>query len=369
MDLISLGVAIQNSKKNDKNGYNIASLTKFHDAVADVGRNPIKVALVGDSITWGAHCSDVMATNWASRLRTALQAKFGNVGYGTYPIPYSTFLTATPWVMAGSWTYSNGNGVVGRYMTGATSATATLTFTGTSCDVIFAKNTSGGTATVTIDGVTKTAINCNDVALSFGNVVTYSDLSTDSHTIVITAPASGYAFIESLTAYNPIAAGDKGCYVFNVATPGALTDWHLPFISKVNSLYSPHLVIIGLGINDARALSSTYYANMGTLIQGYQNAGASVLLLNYGMIDDTTDIEAIYQSYAPQLYNLADIYNCAFVDIYTRWGKSWTTAYNAGKMSDGAMDGNAGNNQLHPSDKGHRDIASAIAMNLIGTTA
>ncbi|MFA6867557.1 MAG: SGNH/GDSL hydrolase family protein, partial [Clostridia bacterium] len=182
----------------------------------------------------------------------------------------------------------------------------------------------------------------------------------------ITGASDGAIYIEGLIAYNPIVTTPKGCYVHNVGTPTRKASEYALQASKTPSVLTPHLTIIAFSINDAKASATDYYASMSSLISANQNAGASVLLVAYYAINDTPAINANYLAMNSQMYQLCDQFNCAMVDIYSRWGKDFTVAQLAGLMGTSDWSGNAGSDAWHVSDKGHREIANAIAINLIG---
>lgn len=359
-------------KLNNHGGYNIQNgLKNFKFAVADVDRNPIKIACVGDSVFFGNYSSDVFNTSLVSRLRTIMQNKYGNCGFGFYGVPYTGMPASTSkWALTGTWTYNSGNGVSGKWLNAnGTGNTATITFTGTSCDLVYLQTTSGSTsgATVTIDGVTVATPNFKSAGGTiWGLKQSYTGLSSGSHTLVLTGASDGQVYIEGLIAYNPIATTPKGCYVHNLGTPTRkANEYALQSTTRAN-MFTPHLAIIEFSINDARASSTTYYSDMSSLITSFQNVGASVMLLPLYAINDTTTIVSNYNTMIQQMYQLCDQYNCCLVDINQRWNNDFTFASNNGLMGNTDWSGNSSTDAWHPSDKGHRDIANAIAMNLIG---
>lgn len=371
--------SVSSSTGNSKyflDGYNLVDgLRLFRNAVADIDNNPVKICVIGDSVTQGSYASDLATKNWVGRLRTALQNTLGNVGQGTYPVPSQFGDQYYPaWSWTGTWTHNYQNsGIGGRSMSGTGTCTASLTFTGTSLDLVYTTNTDGDAsgAVVKIDGVTVVSPNFYSATKTYGNVQSYTGLSAGSHTLSITCSSSGTIYIETAIAYNPTASAPKGCYVYNFGSGFAQTSWFSPNISQITNVAKAHLYIVALGINDAiNNNTANYQTNMSTIIQGCQNAGASVLLLPYYMINDSN---ATYNSnYISQIttqYSLCDTYNCALVDIYARWGKSWSTAQAAGMMGSGSFNGASGSDAYHPSDKGHRDIASAVVRHLIGGVA
>jgi hypothetical protein len=127
--------------KKTGDGYNLNDgLRKFRNALADIDNNPVKIACIGDSISFGAYASDVNQTNWVSRLRAILQSKLGNVGLGNYPIPDPNYPTKTLWTTTGTWTMVSNKGGFGRQINAnGTDKTLTLNFTGTDLTPLYTK--------------------------------------------------------------------------------------------------------------------------------------------------------------------------------------------------------------------------------------
>lgn len=353
-------------------GYNLDNgLRIFRAGVADIDSNPVKIAVVGDSIAFGAYSSDILNTNWVSRLRKILQTKLGDVGVGNYPIPSDTTptqLALSPWTLTGTWTVTTYGSIFGRWMSATgTANSTTLTFNGTSVDLIYHRGTSGASSgvSITIDGVAQTAPNFYGAASTVGDIQSYTGFSAGNHTLVITAPATGYIYIEGLIAYNTPAGTAKGCYVFNMSNPGARTDYFVNNTAKMTiATKNPHLYIIALGVNDARLAPTSYYDNLKKMIQDFQSFNGSVVLLPY-CISDTTQNLANYTVVMQQQYQLANELNCGLIDIFARWN-TYLEAKNIGYMGGTLYDGTNGTDIYHPSNKGHRDIANAISMHLIG---
>lgn len=380
-DMIARALANRTAKLSNGDGYNVLEgLRNWRNAIADIDSNPAKIMILGDSIAYGMHASNIMLTNWVNRMRVALSKQLGDQGLGWIPLP-----TGNPqggadqpqWTLTGAgWTvsYSNGSptyGVSARFLmaTGAANS-ASFQFTGTAFDLVYAQGTQGASSGVamTVDGVAVTPPNFNSATDgNFGKVKSYTGFSAGTHTVQITAPASGYVYVEGAMTFNPPASGAKGVQIYNFAEPSATTKWFPQ--SLCLSVAQPHLSIIALGMNDANntGLAAAYMQNMGNIITACQAQNSSVLLVAYFDVNDSR--KSAWQSLIPQLYQLADKYNVALVDIYTRWGKSYNLAQIAGLMGASPYVGSAGSDTVHPSDKGHRDIASAIARHLIGGMA
>lgn len=374
MDLTSIGLANRKAKFTDGDGYNLLEgARKWREACADIDVNPARILGIGDSVMYGSYASNIVSTNWFNRLRVALQQKLGDNGVGWIPIPSGTTPDQAQWTLAGGgWTIPSGtnNGITARYITATgTGNTATFTITGTALDIVYVKVTDGGTVVITIDGVAQTSINCNGaVNNDFGHVQSYTGLSAGSHTVVLTAPASGKAYLEGAFAYNPPASGPKGLYTYNFAMPGAASDRYTTNISRGLAVANPHLTIIAHGLNDAVTQPSTqnFMSNIGTIIAACQAVGSSVILLSYFPINDTNQLRnANYPILVDRMYQLADRYNCGMIDVFKGWEETYAAAQTAGLMGSGAYDGLSGTDKLHPSDKGMRLIASRAINHLI----
>lgn len=288
---------------------------------------------------------------------------------GNYFLPsLSTERTLTPWwTFTGTWTHEQNDCISQKNVySGGTVSTATLVFTGTEISIIHRKGSNGSAngVTVTIDGVSKTPPNFYNAATTYNNVTTYSELSAGEHTMVITAdPTAGkYCFLSDALVKNPVESGDKGCYVYDFGMPSIATSAFVSSASAIVPITGAQLVMIELGIND-RANPAQFLANMRTILTAISaSTTTSILLVAANMISDAN--AANYKTIIGYMYQLADEYNCAVVDMYDRWGE-YAVAQAQGLMGETTYTGNAGLDLYHPSDKGHRDYAHAIAANIL----
>lgn len=125
----------------------------------------------------------------------------------------------------------------------------------------------------------------------------------------------------------------------------------------------PHLAIVELGINDMVSATvglATYRATMRRIIEGIQrgrsNPPASVLLLapmvpNGASSDSAsaTNYSMNWNLFVGVQRELAEELNCAFLNVHARWGQT------------GVTQGYIGAANVHPTDAGHADIASALS--------
>jgi lysophospholipase L1-like esterase len=355
-----------------QDGYRmITGLRSYHNALANVDVAPVKIAMIGDSLTWGAWASDIVTNNFVGRLRTVLQAKYGNVGQGNYPVPIAIVSIAqTPWwsVTSGTWATSAAQGIGGRAMYGSSSSVIQLTFTGTAIDLFYRKYLNGSSASsITIDS---TPVACPDFYSS--NTVhtqkqSYTGLSTAQHVMVITveATAGKFVYIEDAIVTSPTVSGDKGVYVYNFGTPNATCGNFLSNIANMMTAVAPDLVVLELGIND-RTDPAAFLTNMGTLLTAVtSDASCSVLLLIPAPFSTAATNYNNWLTVNQHIYTLADQYDCALLDMTKLW-ESYALQQADGMYGGNAYDGTAGADQIHPSNKGHRNIGNALARHLIG---
>lgn len=118
----------------------------------------------------------------------------------------------------------------------------------------------------------------------------------------------------------------------------------------VIATYNPHVTFIGLGHNDknvgAGVPVATYKANLQAMITAGLAGGAG----NVVLVAQNPNQSGDFADYMRAKYELADSNDIPLIDIYHRWGESFSTAVQVGFM-DGA-DG------AHPAKSGYSDIAA-----------
>lgn len=359
-----------------KYGYNIeAGLARYKNALKNVSNQKVKIYCIGESNTRGEYSSDEVNKSWVGVMKSSLQNDYGNAGEGFISI-YEGALPAgtkgrwrlgTGWSVSGALRESTSNvgGFGGCFgISNKNTSSATLTFTGTNLDLLYAKATDGGTAMVTIDGKEVGSINCLDKSVSFSNKVSYSSLSNTAHTLVITPNTTSNIFIEGAIA----SSSTVGIEVDKIAISSKVASYfNTPLTKKVwDVLKEPDLVLLSFGINESgRGVPvEEFKTNMIDLVTYWQGRGSSVCLVpNQKPADSWT---TNWPAYVKAVYEIADTYNTGIVDIYKAFYEDYTAAQKAGLfgMAHNDYSGGSGTNTAHPSDKGYKYIGEVIYGNL-----
>lgn len=357
-------------------GYNIeASLSKYKNALQNSDTKKVKIYCIGESNTRGEYSSDEVNKSWVGIMKSYLQNKYGNGGEGFISIYEGALPAGTKgrWTLGKGWSVSgasrefisNVGGFGGCFgISNKNTSSATLIFTGTNLDLLYAKAKDGGTATVTIDGKEVGTINCLDESLSFSNKVSYSGLDSTTHTLVITPNRAANIFIEGAIA----SSSKAGIEVDKIAISSKVASYfNTPLTKKTwDVLPEPDLVLISFGINESGRGNSVedYKSNMIGLVTYWQGRGSNVCLVaNQKPADSWT---TNWPAYVASMYEIADTYNTGMIDIYKAFYKDYTAAQKAGFFGMTANDysGGSGTNTAHPSDKGYKYIGEVIYGNL-----
>jgi lysophospholipase L1-like esterase len=339
----------------------------------------VLVAILGDSIARGFGASNLNTTGWAAKLKTALQATYGDGGSGwqgsidadaamtaiVTTASYRTLYAAAGNQVAttGSWATSGpfGPGVT-TITTTASGATATYTVRGTSVKLWYIQNTGKGTFNWTIDGVAQTAVNTAGAAST--QSVTVSGLSSGSHTVVITSADTSGIFICGVSGENA-----TGVVVHNFGRWGATSttfnssDTFGGTATYMGGSGNPaDLVIFNAGVNDANAsvASETYAENVERCLKTIRNGNSACDILmvrpHIGANDATTPFYATLYS---RQRTLAETYGAALIDFHRLGRNSYNYWNGLGYFSDGTS-GAAGSDPIHPSNDGHQFIARRV---------
>jgi len=357
-------------------GYNIdAGLSKYKNALKNASSQKVKIYCIGESNTRGEFSSDEVNKSWVGVMKSSLQNQYGNAGEGFINIYEGALPIGTKgrWSLGKGWsvsgasreTTSNVGGFGGCFgISNKNTTSATLTFTGTNLDLLYAKATDGGTATVTIDGAEVGTINCLDKAVSFSNKDSYSGLNNSTHILVITPNTTGNIFIEGAIA----STNTTGIEVDKIAISSKVASYfNTPLTKKVwDVLPSPELVLLSFGINESgRGVSvEDFKTNMIGLVTYWQGRDSNVCLVPNQKPDDSWTKN--WPAYVNAMYEIADKYNTGIIDIYKAYFKDYATAQKEGlfglKVND--YSGGSGTNTAHPSDKGYKYIGEVIYGNL-----
>lgn len=357
-------------------GYNIENtLLRYKNALKNTSNQKVKIYCIGESNTRGEYSSDEVNKSWVGVMKALLQSEYGNAGEGFISIYEGALPAGTKgrWRLGQGWSVSgaaresisNVGGFGGCFgISNKNTSSATLIFTGTKVDLLYAKAKDGGTASVTIDGKEVGTINCLDESLSFSNMISYSGLSNAAHTLVITPNTTSNIFIEGAVS----SSSNTGIEVDKIAISSKVASYfNTPLTKSVwDVLKEPDLVLISFGINESgRGVSvEEYRANMIGLVTYWQGRGSNVCLVaNQKPADSWTKN---WPDYVAAMYEIADSYNTGIIDIYKAFFKDYTTSQKAGFFGMAANDysGGSGTNTAHPSDKGYKYIGEVIYINL-----
>lgn len=317
----------------------------------------LEVLVFGDSIAAGQGATTV-ASSWVARVRKALQRCHGGDGGEGFVAPYDTRVTKTGWGLISSlppWNgcYSNAD---------SSSNLMTYTFTGGQVidrvDVFYADagdttnydpnieiRHNGGSYSSYTQVRTGPAYTIRKVSHSLGSAVT--DPVIDIHT-----PTNKRLLFVGMAVYN----GTTGVVVHNVSRAGG--GWVTQDANHVglftDNALSPHLAILALSTND-------YASNRATVVEAVDRTIAAFKALTG---KGTCDILGLLgHGYTNQESGLQDVQNLVKTrfDIagvpYASVRDSWLSNQQAvvdARTSDG----------IHPSEKGHRDMAAAIYRTL-----
>jgi lysophospholipase L1-like esterase len=361
------------SAKTSGAGYNLApGLFRFKAAIGEAPTRNVVLNCIGDSITQGYRAGDFDTYSWPARLRSLLQAQYGGNEHG-----FQTSIDPAI-IKTGTWTRTfNFGTAIGTQYSSTAGATMTFTFTGTSVDVIYTRggnSTTYGTASVTIDAVNVGTIDCTTGAgTTIGNKITFSGLTSGSHTLVLTTADTKRVYIEG---FIPHTGSTNGIVVNRMGFNGSDTTSN--YWNNVGALqpsidnFQPDLTFIALSTNNSwNSLSlSGYKSDMGVIISRALQYGSVCLIpMMWGDLVQVPTFSTIPQ-FVQAMYELADQYNVALIDIFKAFGNTPTQNNYANGQSYGMFGvpntgtGEAGTDMVHPSNKGMQFIASTIYQNL-----
>jgi lysophospholipase L1-like esterase len=323
------------------------------------GTNQIfNMSVMGDSISEGANASDYISKGYVGLLRTALQGKFGDVGKGFIPVHYP--FSGKLWSWSANWNNNDdAMGATGSYLsTAANGETASINFSGTGFGLVFTKGSICGSVSVAIDGGEPVTINTNG-AYTSAWAYEITGLTDGNHALVLTTSIAvdGSQRIYLLGGYE--IKGTRGIRVNMVGKYGTQTlhSVRTDALRCEIDMWTPVLTIIAFTANDYSNNvdpNGAYKTNLQTMITRAKQFG-DVMLVSVGLRSGTYTYQQ--QQYVDVMKSLAFANDCAFIDIFSKWGSDWDIPNDLGMMSD----------VVHPNDAGHQDIATAITQVLLGS--
>lgn len=376
--------------RNDRGFYVPAGWGSWWKAArAAAGSSLARVAVVGDSITQGFHCSDLRTKSWPSLLRSSLQTAYGDGGSGYFTtgntIP--AFSTINTWpsnnyaTVTGTWAVKGGTeGPGSTSIFNQNSAGSTVTFPEVKGSVIVVWYMTDpafpGSFSVTIDGVAQGTQPSNAQAAAVRAQV--YNVSAGTHTVVVTTiGATGLTCIFGVTGLN-----SSGVVLHNYGFNGrksadfslAAPTYGAPQSYSGGSGNPADLLIYALGVNDANTSVAvdTYLSNIRRHLDSVRGLGSMhgkvdvlFLMQHIGTFDASGT--PLYHRYMQQIRGMAEAYGAAVVDMWARYYNNWDLAADSGYWGDGTSSGLAGTNTVHPSDAGHQAIANALLPILTAT--
>jgi lysophospholipase L1-like esterase len=309
-------------------------------ALAKRDTGPADVFALGDSITEGVGVSSKGA-RWVELLLTNLRAWAQPAGVtggeGFVPIAYNLNNFQQRWTITGTFgtnvfAQSYGPGLRAYQLNSG--VTASLTFTGTGCDILYPKGSWGGTMQVSVDGGAATNVpQFNATAADGFRYQGIRGLDPGvPHTVTVTA--SGVILLSGAVVYNGdeaqgvrlLEAGKSGITCASFVT-------NLAAVQAQATTLAPSLVLINLGTNDYNAgtTAAAFQTSLQTLVQGIQTAAPSA-----------------WQPYRTAVVAVAAATGAAVFDIGARYGDA--KADTLGLTTD----------HTHPNAAGHRLYADSL---------
>lgn len=317
----------------------------------------LEIVVLGDSIASGQGATS-NASSWVGRLRARLQQQYGGNGGEGFIGPYDTRVTKTGWGLISSlppWNgcYSNND---------SSSNLMTYTFTGGQVidrvDVFYAdagdttnfdpnieiRHNAGSYSSYT-QVRTGPAYTIRKISHSLGSAVT--DPVIDIHT-----PTNKRLFFVGMAVYN----GTSGVVVHNVSRAGG--GWVSQDANHVglftDNALSPHLAILALSTNDHASNRATVIAAVDRTVTAFKALTAK----------GTCDILGVLgHGYTNQEAGLQDVENL----VKTRFeiaGIPWASVRDWWISNQQAVADARSSDGIHPSEKGHLDMAAAIYRTL-----
>ena len=359
-------------------GWRIAK-ARLDNGVSEI----INLNVISDSIGEGKNDVNIASptvanylTGYVDIIRTALAAKYGNVGEGWVGNQYPIAVPAASkrWTYTGDFVFNSGYGWMYSdnafaKLPSSKTGTATIVFdgginggagcTGFKLTCLSGSGYAGAMVTVTTDGGAPeawTIANDNPKNIS---TFTKTGLEAGSHTAVVSATTDASHTFELFGGYETM--GTKGVRVNKLCVSGGksqmVADYnsYVPGYLHTNTCcdyWTPKLAIITFLPNEynSNVPPETFRAEMQTIITKCLLTASSIMLTSIGGIWASKAVTSTYPfpAYRQIIKELAIANNVAYLDITKRWGVTDTRLLAAQ------------NDEVHPSIYGHQDIANCI---------
>lgn len=336
--------------------YNRDSLGEWHSLLENVNKI-LTLNLVGDSITSGTgtgvnttlpyKVSNYLKYSWAGRLTTYLQSRYGDVGWGLIPPSYQTPPNFVYSTFSEGWVEEVGRGMMSQFTTTTPGSTITIPFIGTGIRIFHRTGPDYATITTQIDSEDEETHTPGSSYVS-GEVLELSDLEEGTHSVVITHDG-GEGDILSFQGHMELNNETTGVRVNRISRPGAsATNYFLNGnqdydVLNLASSLNPDLTILCLGVNDYLGQYISYFPDKFEYIVSSIITDSPCLV----MIPPTPQIVKTipWSEFRGIMYDVANEYNCAILDIGEVWGDNYTSY-----QGDG----------VHPNYSGHIQIAGYL---------
>lgn len=349
-------------------------LQRFRQALATVETTALNWWAIGDSITEGGGAS-ILDNSYPCRLTRALQKQVtaaGRGGFGYLPTYLPSF--SGPSGSNNYWTFSGGGSNTtsswlfgsGRFNFG-TSATATLTFTGTS--FIIHHRVGDATAvpfTVTVDGGSPVTVTPSTTGgATPRGVYTSAVLTRGVHTVVLAPTGATSMVIFGATLFDGDETG--GIHTYANGVSGATSTVVLAGQASASAILdqaavapNPALVTIHLGTNDSSG--ATLQFNLASIIANVK--AACTLTPSFVIFSParTTNINVALSAAfdaAVRAVTAADPANVTSVILSDHF-------ITAPTVGNSYVQGIFSTDAIHPSDAGHAFTAQLALGRLLG---
>lgn len=349
----------------------VPGLETVRAALAARATTPFNIVCLGDSMTEGQGAT-AFGNRWVDVLRTTLRSRFPTAGVtgGAGLISPTNGLvsesaTVFPVVNASTVLTNSQSGPKkrNRRFTGA-GQISTWTVTGTSADIMYWQGTTTGTVKWSVDGGATTNLATAGASSAGGTMLRISLGASGVHTVAIEW-VSGTSYIEGLVVYDGDEtagirvheAGKSGesAYNWDQVNHEATTAW-----SRSVAQLNPHLVIIGLGINDFHAGTVTkaqYKSALSSMIADIRTNTATdptFMLIGYPKPNDTGNDP--FTQFYDAMFEIAD----ADAEIVSWDSSPWIR--DSTTDTEGLYSGTT-----HFSDLGHARFGAWMAYTLTNT--
>jgi lysophospholipase L1-like esterase len=364
--------------------YSPAALSNWRAKLASAATANATLAIVGDSISVGNWSSNITtttsATNYVGKIRTALQAQYGDGGsgfIGTNLIPTYDGGGYTSGVScAGSWTFFPNGASTGASSNGGPSNTSsysgtignTITYTSVRGQTltVYYINFAVGSYTVTVDGTVVGTVTTTGGGAQLAQSFT---ISPGSHTVVLTITSSAIVVFFGIRCTNPTGVivdnySHGGETVLGFSTQTSAIDWSGGVLNPCD------LYMLNLGVNDcvntggltsSDQHSTTVFKIFDRIKNGpsYNSSLATDLVIALPAVGKFQGPDINMPLIAKNANAICNHYGGVFIDLGTATGNSWLNAYNLGLWGVDSS-GASGTDSVHPSNAGHSAYAQTI---------